>query len=314
MGTDSTAIVQERATMFGDLLQKHQKQLAAALPRHIPAERFARIVLTTLRRNPRLMECSAQSVFGSIMQSAQDGLELDGTHAALVPYKDHGRLEAHYQPMFRGMLALARRSGDVSSFRARAVYEGDVFDYEEGLSPKLRHVPMGCEDPAKITHFYAIADLRGGGQQFEVMSRAQVNAIRDNSPGYRYDPKGSPWGTHYPEMGCKTVARRALKWCPTSAEVQRSITRDEAGDRGEGNVDYDLPSLEIPTDPGSPEPEQPKQPDRAAGFADRLRDASGKRRGGTVITKPGPNDKAGPVEPHDGPPPAGNENGEVPGA
>lgn len=308
MGTE---IIQARATMFGDLLQKHQKQLAAALPRHIPAERFARIVLTTLRRNPRLMECEAASVFGAIMQSAQDGLELDGVHAALVPYKNRGRLEAQYQQMFRGTLALARRSGDVAGFRARAVYEGDVFDYEEGLTPKLRHVPMGEEDPDKITHFYAVADLRGGGQQFEVMSRAQVNAIRDNSPAYRYDPKGCPWGTHYPEMGCKTVAKRALKWCPTSPEVQRAISRDEASDRGDSSVDYDLPSLEIPSDEGGQAAEQ--EPAQKSTLADRLR--NGKPSAvGVKVTKPRPGEQPRDVTPPpDDVPPPGGDDGVIPG-
>lgn len=320
MGTDQTAIVQQRADMFSTLLAKHSKQLAAALPRHIPAERFARIVLTTLRRNPRLMECSAQSVFGAIMQSAQDGLELDGTHAALVPYRNHGRMEAQYQPMFRGMLALARRSGDVSAFRARAVYEGDVFDYEEGLAPRLRHVPMGCEDPEKISHFYAIADLRGGGQQFEVMSRSQVNAIRDNSPGYRYDPNNSPWATHYPEMGCKTVAKKALKWCPTSSEVQRVITRDDDADRGESSVDYDLPALEVPTDATSTPTPAATAPtgDRNADLASRIR--AGAKPATVRVTKARPGEQAHDVTPADDGtpvpdmPPPGGEDGVIPGA
>jgi hypothetical protein len=60
---------------------------------------------------------------------------------------------------------------------------------------------------------------------------------------------------------------------------------------------------------------KPKPADPMSDLAKQVRDrAAAKAKGvGVKITKPGPHDKAGPVEPHEAPP-AGDENGEVRGA
>jgi len=307
----------DRMKTLRDVLGKMGPQLAAALPRHIPQERFLRVMLTTVQRNRRLLECSVTSILGAMMEAAQAGLELDGTHAALVPYNEHGEMRAHFMAMYRGLIAMARRSGEVSTVRARAVYTEDVFVYEDGLSPILRHVRGENEDEAAITHFYAIIEFKDGGKQFEVMTRRQVDGIRDSSPGYRLKPDDSPWRSDYPEMGCKTVARRALKWAPASAEVQRTITRDELSERGQApalEAGWDMPLLPEATAP-SPTPEA-KAADLAAQV--RAKTAAGKR-GRTIITKPGPGHTAGPVAPpaeepppEDIPPP-GDDQGVIPG-
>jgi recombination protein RecT len=307
----------EKMHTLRSTLAQMQKEIAAALPRHVTQERFLRIFLTTIRRNPKLLECGTLSVIGAMMAAAQDGLELDGVHAALVPFKDkQGKPQATYMPMFRGLIALARRSGDVSSVRARPVYEGDTFEYEDGLNPKLRHIRGDSEDDDDIFAFYAIVEFKDGTKQFEVMSRAKVEKIRNGSKGYQFDPNGSPWTTNFPEMGCKTVARRVLKWAPMSAEVQRSIDRDEAAERhgmaalASGTEPLALPEgqeyVQIPT-------EEPSEPS----LADQVRART--RRVTTSVAKPRPGGKPGPVDPPDqpplpdGPPPAGDDQGVIPG-
>lgn len=52
-----------------------KKQFAIALPKHFETERFVRIAITEMRRNPELQECTLQSVLGAFMQAAQLGLE-----------------------------------------------------------------------------------------------------------------------------------------------------------------------------------------------------------------------------------------------
>ncbi len=283
------------------LLVKMGPQLAAALPRHIDQGRFLRVMLTTIRRDRKgtLLSCSTTSILGAMMQAAQDGLELDGMQAALVPFKDNrGVLHATYMPMYRGLIAMARRSGEVSTVRARAVYAGDEFTHRDGLNPVLDHVRGSEEDPAKITHFYAIAELKDGGKQFEVMTRAQVEAIRNSSKGYQFDPNGSPWSTDFEPMGCKTIARRLLKWCPCAAEVQRAITRDEEIERGQMHT---LEDFEVPQLPEAQErdtiPSDIANPDKAARIAEKVRARSSK-------PEPTPNAKEA-ASPAPGPTPKG---------
>ena len=66
------------------------------------------------------------------------------------------------------------------------------------------------------------------GIQFEVMSRAQVDAIRAQSKA----GNSGPWQTHYEEMAKKTVIRRLFKYLPVSIEIQKAVGLDEQAEAG----------------------------------------------------------------------------------
>ena len=60
-----------------------------------------------------------------------------------------------------------------------------------------------------------MATLKGGMTQFEVMSKADVDAIRSVSKS----KDNGPWVTNYPEMARKTVLRRLVKYLPMAIEL-----------------------------------------------------------------------------------------------
>jgi recombination protein RecT len=232
---------------------KMQAQLAAALPNVMTAERFARVVLTEIRKNPKLGEATPQSFFGAVMQCAQLGLEPGGAlgHCYLLPFENRrkGIVEVQFILGYKGMLDLARRSGQILSIEARAVYEHDTFHVSFGLDPDLKHTPnWDVEDRGALKFVYAVAKLKDGGTQFEVMSGREINKIRDGSQGYqtavRFNRTDSPWMAAYEEMAKKTVLRRIFKYLPVSIESQRAAGQDEAADRGE-TVTVDLDTGEI---------------------------------------------------------------------
>lgn len=239
------------ATMLAD--PKMQEQIRAALPKHLTAERFARIVLTEARKVPKLMQCDHMSLMGAVMQAAQLGLEVGAAlgHCYLIPFerrfKDGNQwrtvTDAQLIIGYRGMLDLARRSGQIESIEARAIYEKDKFDIALGLESDLKHFPAWHEkDRGAPMFFYAVAKFRDGGRQFDVMSVNEIDAIRDASQGYKAavanaekygkDRVDSPWVTHYDEMAKKTVIRRLFKYLPVSIEIQRAVGLDELGDMG----------------------------------------------------------------------------------
>lgn len=205
---------------------KMKAQFQAALPKHMTAERMARIVTTEIRKTPALAKCDQASFLGSVIQCAQLGLEPGNSlgHAYLLPYGNQVQLIIGY----RGMIDLARRSGQIVSLSARAVREHDEFDYQLGLHEDLTHKPFEGEDSGEITHVYAVAKLQGGGVQFEVMSRAQVEAVRTQSKA----GKSGPWVSHFEEMAKKTVIRRLFKYLPVSVEIQRAVVLDERAEAG----------------------------------------------------------------------------------
>lgn len=207
-----------------------QQQIKAALPRHMTPERMARIATTEMRRIPKLAECNPMSFLGAVIQCSQLGLEPGGSlgHVYLIPFGKEVQVIVGY----RGMIDLARRSGQIISIDARAVYEGDQFDCELGLNAKLNHTPdwnnPNRADPAKLRFVYAVAKLKDGGIQFDVMSKVEVDAIKKRSKS-----SGSgPWVTDYAAMALKTVVRRLFKYLPVSIEIQHAVGIDEMADAG----------------------------------------------------------------------------------
>jgi recombination protein RecT len=231
-----------------------KSQIAAALPRHMTPDRLARVVLTQIRLVPKLATADQGSLLGAIMQCAQLGLEPGGAlgHVYLLPFDKRGKnAQGRWEVVgtdvqviigYRGMIDLARRSGQILSLETRAVYEADEFDVRLGLDSHIHHVPAwDAEDRGDLKFVYAVAKLKDGGTQFEVMSRREVEKVMKASQGYKAaiataeqykkDPAG-PWFEHFEEMAKKTVIRRLFKYLPVSIEMQRAVGLDEQGDAG----------------------------------------------------------------------------------
>jgi recombination protein RecT len=231
-----------------------KQQMALAMPKHMTADRLARIALTEVRKVPKLAQCDQVSFLGAIMQCAALGLEPGGAlgHAYLLPFdknkKDSNgkwvkdKTEVQLIIGYRGMIDLARRSGQIQSIEARVVNAKDEFEIELGLDSKLVHKPAWTEtDRGPMVFVYAVAKLKDGGIQFEVMSRAEIEKVRNESQGYKaaasaaqkYNkPIDSPWSNHFDEMAKKTVVRRLFKYLPVSIEMQRAVGLDEQADAG----------------------------------------------------------------------------------
>ncbi|EKF2878464.1 recombinase RecT, partial [Escherichia coli] len=87
-----------------------------------------------------------------IVQCSQLGLEPGSAlgHAYLLPFgnknEKSGKKNVQLIIGYRGMIDLARRSGQIASLSARVVREGDEFNFEFGLDEKLIHRPGENED------------------------------------------------------------------------------------------------------------------------------------------------------------------------
>ena len=261
-----------------------QAQMALALPKSMTAERLTRIVMTECRKAPALMQCNQESFFGAVLQCAQLGLEPGSAlgHCYLLPFGNgksrDGRPNCQLIIGYRGMIDLARRSGQIVSINAYCVHEADEFEYELGLHPDIHHRPSPLAERGPVTYVYAVAVLKGGGVQFEVMSRAEIEAVRVQSKA----GKSGPWVTHWEEMARKTVVRKLFKYLPVSIEAIRAVEIDEKSDRGEAVTEDDfidttfvdkgqelepVTPVEEPAEPEPPQSEpvaiQPGAPDEA---------------------------------------------------
>lgn len=214
------------ANTIAAYLKKMGPEIEKALPSHMNPDRMARIALTTIRTNPKLLEASVPSLLGAVMQAAQLGLEpgLIG-HCYLVPFKNGktGQTDVQFIIGYKGMIDLARRSGQIENIYAHSVYSKDEFDYELGLEPKLKHKPFMEGDRGEFIGAYAVAHFKDGGYQFEFMPKDEIEKRRKRSKA----ANNGPWVTDYEEMAKKTVIRHMWKYLPISVEIQQQALQDE---------------------------------------------------------------------------------------
>ena len=195
-------------------IQAMKPHFQQALPPDVSVDQFTRVVLTALQQNQELMGVDdKQSLYNSCVKAAQDGLLPDGREGALVIFNkkdgNNWRKGVQWMPMVNGLVKRAAKSGIVLD--AHVVYANDKFEYTLGDSPTITHVPTPfSENRGEPIGVYAIATLDDGTKKREVMSKAEVETVRQASKM----AAGGPWKDWWSEMARKTVVRRLFKSLP----------------------------------------------------------------------------------------------------
>lgn len=217
------------------------RAIPATLQKYLTPERITRLFWAEARRNPTLLKCDPNSICSALVTSAQLGLEIGMMgQGYIVPYWNSKarRYEAQFIPGYKGLIALARRSGDVLSIETHLVYEKDVFRLQLGLDAVVEHTPYLDGDRGPVKLVYGVARFRDGGHHFEWMPMSEVLSIRDNAPSAR-DRDGKlkgPWKDHEEQMVRKTLIRRMSNYLPMSIEFQNALTLDDAASAGKRAV------------------------------------------------------------------------------
>lgn len=227
-------------------LKSMMPALTEALPKSkgLDAERLARITLTTLRTNPKLLECSIESLLGACLQAAQLGLDPSVGNCFFIPYKN----QVSFQIGYKGLIDLVCRSGHVLSIVAQPVHKGDEFHYEFGRNETLKHVPAPQSKRGEVEYYYAYAVLANGGFVFQVMHISDIQKIRDDySVSYKFDKNGSIWAKNFDSMALKSVIKRLIKYLPIQVDevikADETIRKDISAEAF--TIDLEQPEIEI---------------------------------------------------------------------
>lgn len=222
---------QNPVAAFSGFLDKLKPQLAMALPKHMNADRMARLALTAFSTTPALQQCTPQSIAGCIMTAAQLGLEPGiGGQGYLIPYKN----TCTFVPGWKGLVDLVARSGRATVWTG-VVFEGDDFDYQLGDAPFCRHKPADGE--GKFTHVYAIGRVKDAQMPvIEVWSRGKVekHLKQYNKVGDRHYAKASE--NNFEMYARKVALLQVLKYMPASIELSNALAVSNAADEGRGAV------------------------------------------------------------------------------
>jgi recombination protein RecT len=195
---------------------KFKEQVALSLPQHLTPDRFARVALTAMTRTPKLLECTRESLLRCLMDCSSLGLEPNGRDAHLIPYGKDCTLIVD----FKGLIALAKRSGDVRSWSAELVCENDSFSWQDGV---VTHGIEWRKPRGAMQAVYSRVTLKDGSLEFEVMTKEECEAIRKRSRA----GNSGPWVTDFTEMCRKTVIRRHSKRLTLSPEFADALERDD---------------------------------------------------------------------------------------
>ena len=242
--------------------------LKSALPSHVPFDRFERNLANALMNEPKLLECNPREVFREVAKIASLGLVIDaqlGECYLIVGYGKDGP-KPQIRVGYRGLIKLARQSGEVAAIYAHEVCEADYIECELGTDKRLVHRPDLFGERGAVRGYYAVIKYKDGDTDFEPMSIQQIHAIRDKSDGYKAFKAGkikdTPWNSGEGEMSKKTTIRRLMKRSPMSPDLAKAVRiEDEAEFPHEiSAIAVDAPAALTPPRPPKP-PSAPKPVD-----------------------------------------------------
>ena len=230
----------EKPKSVKDLIEIRMPEIQKVLPSVISPQQFLRLTLNAIQSTPHLMECTMPSFYGAVMQCAQLGLKPNvNGEAYLIPFKNNkkgGVYECQFIVGYKGLMLLARRSGEVANIDAQTVYENDEFELSYGFDPMLVHKPYLKGDRGKPVGFYATVMLKDGGKSAHYMT---VEDAQKYGKRYSKAYNNSPWMTDFEAMAKKSCLRQVLKYAPMSTDVDGAIRADEKVLKFEENKELD---------------------------------------------------------------------------
>lgn len=243
-----------REFLMSDAVKKRIDEVARG---HLKPEDLIRFALLAQSRQPELAKCSQTSVLAALMDAAALGIRPGGLmgRGYLVPRKNrkNNTLECQFDPGYRGLVDIVRRSGEIARIFAEVAKENDAFDYALGDEPYIHHKPTTKGPRGKTIAAYAVVVFKDGSKQMDVMLLEEIEKRRQVSAA-----QSGPWMTWFDEMAKKTVLRAVCKMLPYEEKLERA--------------------LELATDAESEEPigrlpeiDEPKQP-RGKALAGKIRE------------------------------------------
>lgn len=246
------------------------KRLAEAAGKVMKPDDMVRLTLMAASRNQDLFRCSQDSIVRALLDAATLGVKPGGLlgRGYLVP-RFNGKLQIHecsFDPGWRGLVDIARRSGVLKRIEAHVAFRDEKFVVRMAPFTTIEHEPRPDLTPEQtkydcIVAAYAVAELTDGATQVEVVWKRDLDKIKNVSKA-----KSGPWFDWPGEQARKSAVRRLCKYLPFEPEsdMGRAI---EMSDRSDQVIDVDGEEM-TPSEPPKTATEQ------ASSIAERVRQRS----------------------------------------
>lgn len=191
-----------------------------------------------MNKRPALEVCTKESIATALLDMALQGLSPTKKQCYFIVYGNKLLMQRSYQ----GTIAIAKRVAGVKEVNAFAIYEGDQIEFTVDLTTGRRKVTKHEQkfeniNPEKTKGAYAVAVYEDGTTEYEIMTRAQVEAswgmghAKGNSPAHKKFPD---------EMAKKSVISRLLKTKIGGSDDADLFDENEANDPTGAYVDNEV--------------------------------------------------------------------------
>lgn len=227
------------------------------LPKGVDYETVLVEVYRAWLNNKDIGECTQASIILAVSSAVQSGLQI-GKTVHLVPVNvkvsKKGEPDAWEKRLqawndYKGDIELVIGAGGARHIEANPVFANDVFEFELGGEPFVKHRPP-MKDRGALIGAYAVAWITPVIKKIDVMPLAEVEAIRAKSKQWANLRECPPW------YAVKSVLHRICKTLPKNQrllQVLATMERQQIAIEGEER-ELDVSNMveEIPS--GSIEP------------------------------------------------------------
>jgi recombination protein RecT len=232
-GTEVATLAQKK-----DQIEKALVQRAEVLKELLPpdavdqAPRLIRVAMLYFTRSPMLQEATPISFIQCAFDSVAAGIPLDGKlgHAVVfnqkvkTPQGDKWEKQVKFMPDFKGLVSVARRTGQITDAQTGVVYQNDAFDFgRRGPQMVCDHTPaMG--DRGEFKGVYCILTFPSGDWTAEWMPKDEIDKVRKSSKA----SESGPWVDWFEQMARKTVLKRTLKTYCDDPQLLEAFRADDS--------------------------------------------------------------------------------------
>ena len=179
---------------------------------------FLSSLLSLVNNNKLLAKADPKTVLAGAATAAALDLPINPSlgQAWLVPYGNG----AQFQLGYKGVIALAQRTGQIKSIVMTPVYEGEIRDWNRFTET----YSYGEKTSDSIVGYFARFELVNGFAKATYWTKDEVIA---HAKRFSKAFGNGPWKTDFDKMACKVVLMSIMKtYCPMSVEMQKAFTAD----------------------------------------------------------------------------------------
>lgn len=175
-------------------------------------------------KQDKLKGCDNMTVLGSALKAASLKLPIDPNlgFAWIIPFKNHGKLEAQFQVGYRGFIQMAQRSAQYKKLNVTEIYEGQL----KSFNPLTEELELDLDNKQSdaVIGYAAYFRLLNGFEKMVYWSKEKVTT---HAKRFSKSFNNGPWKTDFDAMAKKTVLKNMLStWGILNIDMQEAVTSD----------------------------------------------------------------------------------------